>query len=128
MNSSKARVVTAITVSVCSLVYLALLRKATRIRDSSHEESIDPATESRIPPGFEKKKKKKMKKVSFSEEVMEPIGSGGEYRKRGRKRERSGDQSAQKRGAAASLPANRSVLYNGLHQYRSNMATFMIYA
>ncbi|KAK1274257.1 hypothetical protein QJS04_geneDACA010788 [Acorus gramineus] len=127
MNSSKARVVTGITVSVCSLLYLALLRKATRIRDSSHEKSIDPVTDSRIPPGFEKKKKK-MKKVSFSEEVMEPVGSGAEYRKRGRKRERRGDQSAQKRGAAASLPANRSVLYNGLHQYRSNMATFMIYA
>ncbi|XP_020525891.1 uncharacterized protein LOC110007698 [Amborella trichopoda] len=80
----------------------------------------------------------KKKRVRFSEDVKEPSGNNVEYRRRhvhasngvrNRERVNGGVKHVPITNACKqNLLSNRAALYHGQSQYRSQMATLMIYA
>ena len=66
--------------------------------------------------GGKKIKKKKMKKVHFAEDVVDPIGNSEEYRKshKANFHKYSNPTTSKKGRKIQEMPANRMALYNGI--------------
>ncbi|KAL6004352.1 hypothetical protein ACLOJK_004903 [Asimina triloba] len=136
MGNPVIGILTAITISGCSLLFLAFLKNV--YADSSRRETAEEQEKNEKNPAPKRSVSSGKKKVRFSEDVEEPSKKNVEYRRRRRgggrekakfrKRDeddgRFFERAEQK---VVELPDNRSALYSGMYQYRSQMSTLMIY-